>query len=54
MLPGFVSGFYTYDDCHVDLARLARFASARFVHAEARGIDTQARSGGRPWCGYID
>ncbi len=40
MLPGYVSGFYDYDDCHVDLARLSRFANARFIHAEARSIDT--------------
>jgi len=41
MLPGYVSGFYSYDDVHIDLARLAAFASARLVHAEATGIDTQ-------------
>lgn len=43
MIPGYVSGFYTYDDCHIDLARLAHFANARFIHAEARSIDTAAR-----------
>jgi selenide,water dikinase len=41
MLPGYVSGFYSYDDCHIDLARLAAFAKARLIHAEANGIDTQ-------------
>ena len=41
MLPGYVSGFYSYDDCHIDLERLARFANARLIHAEARGIDLQ-------------
>ena len=47
MLPGYVSGFYTYDDCHIDLARLAAFASARLVHDEACGINPQARLGQR-------
>lgn len=41
MLPGYISGFYTYDDVHIDLSRLARFAGARLVHAEAQGLDTQ-------------
>lgn len=43
MLPGYVSGFYGYDDCHIDLGRLAAFARARLVQAEATGIDTQVR-----------
>lgn len=41
MLPGYVSGFYSYDECHIDLARLAAFSQARLVHAEAVGIDTK-------------
>eukprot|EP00200_Dunaliella_tertiolecta_P015594 CAMPEP_0202414554 /NCGR_PEP_ID=MMETSP1128-20130828/33179_1 /ASSEMBLY_ACC=CAM_ASM_000463 /TAXON_ID=3047 /ORGANISM="Dunaliella tertiolecta, Strain CCMP1320" /LENGTH=66 /DNA_ID=CAMNT_0049021005 /DNA_START=1 /DNA_END=197 /DNA_ORIENTATION=- len=43
MLPGFVSGFYAYDECHIDLARLTSWAKARLIHAEATGIDTKAR-----------
>eukprot|EP00775_Hariotina_reticulata_P005837 gene5837-6078_t len=43
MLPGYVSGFYTYDDCHIDLCRLATFARARLIHAEADGIDIESR-----------
>lgn len=39
MLPGYISGFYSYDDCHIDLARLASFAKARLIHAEASGIE---------------
>ena len=41
MLPGLVAGFYTFDECHVDLAQLCTFASARLIHAEAVGIDKQ-------------
>ncbi len=41
MLPGLVAGFYTFDECHIDLAQLCTFASARMVHAEAIGIDKQ-------------
>ncbi|KAK9794374.1 hypothetical protein WJX73_009966 [Symbiochloris irregularis] len=51
MLPGFVSGFYSFDECHIDLSALAAFAGARMVHAEAQAIDTQAQAitlSGRP------
>ena len=41
MLPGFVSGFYDFDECHIDLSALAAFAGARMVHAEAQAIDAQ-------------
>lgn len=43
MLPGFVAGHYTLDECHIDLVRLAHRAQARVVHAEAIGIDRQSR-----------
>lgn len=41
MLPGFVSGFYTYEDCHIDLGRLCHYAGASLVQQEATGIDIQ-------------
>ncbi|WP_448204886.1 selenide, water dikinase SelD [Azospirillum sp. sgz302134] len=43
MIPGMIAGHYTHDDCHIDLWRLARFAGARMVHAEAVGLDRAAR-----------
>jgi hypothetical protein len=46
MLPGYVSGFYTYDGVHIDLSRLAAFASARLIHDEACGLDIAVGPGG--------
>lgn len=44
MIPGYVSGFYSKDDCHIDLVKLARFANARLVLGEAEGIDVKSRT----------
>ncbi len=56
MLPGYVAGFYSRDECHVDLARLCAYANARLVRADATGIDLAARElllgGGRPPLSY--
>eukprot|EP00928_Gymnodinium_smaydae_P012692 TRINITY_DN14607_c0_g1_i3.p1 TRINITY_DN14607_c0_g1~~TRINITY_DN14607_c0_g1_i3.p1 ORF type:complete len:343 (+),score=84.66 TRINITY_DN14607_c0_g1_i3:34-1029(+) len=43
MLPGHVAGHYTKEECHIDLAKLGRFANARVVHAEVTGIDIEAQ-----------
>ena len=43
MLPGYVAGAYEWDDIHIDLAKLAQFANARFIAAEASGIDAAER-----------
>ena len=43
MLPGFVAGDYAWDDLHIDLVRLAAFAGARFIAAEASGLDLANR-----------
>ena len=39
MLPGFVYGIYSWDDIHVDLAKLCTFANARLIIDEVIGID---------------
>ena len=44
MLPGLIAGHYTFDDVHIDLGPLARFAGARLFHAEAVGLDLDRRA----------
>jgi selenide, water dikinase len=43
MIPGFVAGHYTFDECHVDLAWLCASTGARLVRDEAIGIDRASR-----------
>jgi selenide, water dikinase len=44
MLPGYVSGVYSFEDCHIDLSKLATFARARLVNAKCTGINRAART----------
>ncbi len=39
MIPGFIAGQYSFDECHIDLARLATWTGTRLIHAEATGLD---------------
>jgi pyridine nucleotide-disulfide oxidoreductase family protein len=41
MLPGHVAGFYTYEETHIDLLKLANFASAELILAKAIGLDLE-------------
>src|SRR5262245_7997106 len=43
MIPGFVAGRYSFEDCHIDLARLCASTGARLVRGEAVGIDRVVR-----------
>ncbi|MGE4079746.1 MAG: FAD-dependent oxidoreductase, partial [Reyranella sp.] len=43
MIPGFVAGHYSFEECHIDLARLAAWTGARLFHAEATGLDRENR-----------
>lgn len=55
MLPGYIAGHYAFDEVHLDLVRLCAFAGARFVRAQAIGIDRAARQlllQGRPPLDY--
>jgi len=55
MLPGHIAGFYSYDETHIDLRRLAEFAGAQFLHARATGLDLKQqrlRFGDRPALGF--
>jgi len=51
MLPGLISGHYSFDDVHIDLNPLAQFAKARFYHDTVTRIDLvnkQIMCAGRP------
>jgi selenide,water dikinase len=43
MIPGFVAGHYTFDECHIDLAWLCASNGARLIQDEAIGIDRASR-----------
>src|SRR5919106_1317785 len=42
MLPGLIAGHYRFEQCHIDLEPLARFANARLIRAAATGVDRAA------------
>lgn len=43
MLPGYISGHYSFDEVHIDLWQLCAFAGARFFRDEVVGLDRQNR-----------
>lgn len=55
MLPGLVAGHYSFEQTHIDLARLCQWAGVRFVEAEVSALDPAARRltlRGRPAIDY--
>jgi len=55
MLPGLVAGHYGFDETHIDLGPLARFAGARLYHAKVEGLDLDRQlihAPGRPPIAY--
>jgi len=55
MLPGLIAGHYAFDDVHIDLGPLTRFAGARLFHDEVVGLDLANRKvvcRNRPPVGY--
>eukprot|EP00977_Amphora_coffeiformis_P004715 scaffold1007_cov176-Amphora_coffeaeformis.AAC.21 len=55
MLPGYVAGHYSYDDIHLDLQQICRWAGIRLVHAAAERItynhpESSAVGGGFVYC----
>jgi selenide,water dikinase len=43
MIPGRIAGHYTFDEAHIDLRKICRFANASFIHAAVTGLDLQNR-----------
>ncbi len=51
MLPGLIAGHYSFEQTHIDLARLCQWAGVRFIAAEVTALDPLARClslAGRP------
>ncbi len=41
MIPGYLAGYYSYEECHFDLRRICEELGQRFIKAKIIGIDTQ-------------
>lgn len=43
MLPGYLAGYYTYEECHFDLRRICEELGQRFIKATITGVDPQRK-----------
>ncbi|MDP1771301.1 MAG: selenide, water dikinase SelD [Methylobacter sp.] len=43
MIPGYLAGYYSYEECHFDLRRICEELGQRFIKAKIIGIDTQRK-----------
>ena len=43
MVPGYLAGYYSYEDCHFDLRRICEELGQRFIKAKIIGVDTQRK-----------
>ena len=43
MLPGLVAGHYSFEETHIDLARLCQWAGVRFLKDQVTGLDPERR-----------
>lgn len=44
MIPGFLAGYYAYEDCHFDLRRICEQLGQRFIKARIIGIDVHRKT----------
>ncbi|MEH6586725.1 MAG: selenide, water dikinase SelD [Halioglobus sp.] len=55
MLPGLVAGHYSFEQTHIDLARLCQWAGVRFIESEVTALDPVSKLltlAGRPPVSY--
>jgi selenide,water dikinase len=43
MIPGYLAGYYSYEECHFDLRRICEELGQRFIKAKIIGIDSQLK-----------
>lgn len=44
MLPGYLAGKYTYDECHIDLRKLMAAVGGQFLIDRVRGLDPETKT----------
>ena len=43
MIPGYLAGYYSYEECHFDLRRICEELGQRFIKAKIIGVDPQRK-----------